>query len=456
MSESNTFANYSNMSRSLQQEAGQQQQGGTTFADKINDAANFEQQFLIGMAVHQKAKVGEQVAKYFKGSKKLQRATGLSEEDLGNIANGDFSKVTGKIAKATSKKLQESVEKVKTLKSQNLSDLADLEAKKVSSDTKKEVSDKLNNTRDEANQDLEDAKDASSKADAEVERLTGKTAPDNTSELDDIAQQARIEADAGANDDAGVSALRTTAGALRRTANADKAASDIAKTKADNTLSTRPKTDAGDDDVRLEPNPEYDEANAASRAARKVSDKSDTAASDAEQQVNDARFARGQTRDALNDTANQAEDAAAEARSSVTAAQNALSDQQASAQTTAENARASLANKTADAERANSDADAAGSEASDAADAVKAGEGVVEQNAGAVLNETEKVTGVVSKIKDFDAAAAATEEFDPLGLVIAGIGAVAASLIGRKVKTHDSTSGTLPTIASSYGSTLGA
>lgn len=130
MSQSAAFANYSNMSRSLQEEAGLGQQKSSTFTDRLNDAANFEQQFLIGMAVHQKAKVGEQVAKLFKGSKKLQRTTGLSEEDLGDIADGDFSGITGKIAKATSKKLQQTVQKVRDLKSQNLSDLADLEAKK--------------------------------------------------------------------------------------------------------------------------------------------------------------------------------------------------------------------------------------------------------------------------------------------------------------------------------------
>ena len=443
MSQSQTFANYSNMSRSLQQQAGQQQQS-STFSDSLNDAANFEQQFLIGMAVHQKAKVGEQVAKYFKGSKKLQKATGLSEEDLGNIADGDFSKITGKIAKATSRKLQQSVQKVKDLKSQNLSDLADLEAKKTASDMKKEVSDKLNETRDQANQDLEDAKDAST-----------KTVEDNTSDLDDIAQQARIAADAGA-DDGGVDGLVKTAGALRRAANGDKAALDIAKQRADSTLSTRPTADSTADDVRLEPNPAYDEANADARAARRVADESDARASDAEQQVNDARQATQESQAALDDTASQAEAAASEARTSVTAAQNALTSQQAEAGRVAENARASVANKTADAERAQADSEAASSDASDAANAVKAGEGAVEENAGAVLNETEKVTGVVSKIKDFDAASAASEEFDPLGLVIAGIGAIAASLIGRRVKTHEAVSASLPVIASSYGSTLGA
>ena len=108
MSESRAFANFSNTSRALQSSAGQQQEG-RTFQDTVDDAKNFEQQFLIGMAVHQKAKVGDQLQKAFKGSKKLQDATGLSEDDLSSIAKGDFSGVTTKIAKATSEKLKQSM-----------------------------------------------------------------------------------------------------------------------------------------------------------------------------------------------------------------------------------------------------------------------------------------------------------------------------------------------------------
>ena len=64
MSESRAFANYSNVSRSLQQSAGATQESvSQTFADKLEDAKNFEQQFLIGMAVHQKAKVGDHLIK---------------------------------------------------------------------------------------------------------------------------------------------------------------------------------------------------------------------------------------------------------------------------------------------------------------------------------------------------------------------------------------------------------
>ena len=142
MSESRAFANYSNVSRQLQQTAGQQQEG-PTIEDKLNDAKNFEQQFLIGMAVHQKVKVGDQLAKVFKGSKKLQSATGLSEEELAGIAKGDFSGVSGKIAKATSKKLRQSIKSLRDAKSQNASDAAELEARKTLQGVKKSGSDKL-------------------------------------------------------------------------------------------------------------------------------------------------------------------------------------------------------------------------------------------------------------------------------------------------------------------------
>ena len=47
-------------------------------------------------------------------------------------------------------------------------------------------------------------------------------------------------------------------------------------------------------------------------------------------------------------------------------------------------------------------------------------------------------------------------EFDPLGLLVAGIGAIAATLIGRAVKTHTPVNVAPPPISSSYASTLGA
>ena len=448
MSESSAFANYSNISKSLQQTSGQQQAGVST-TDKINDAANFEQQFLIGMAVHQKAKVGDQVAKLFKGSKKLQKATGLSEEEIGNITKGDFSGITKNIANATSRKLQQGVRQIRNLKNQNLSDLADLKAKQTAARMKKNVSDLIKKDKGDADDAVRDAKQASDSADAEVERLAGQTVEDNTADLDATAKSARAAADAGVDDN--VSDLEKTAGALRRTAKGDKVASDIAKKTADETLPTRPTSDSTPDDVRLEPNPAYDEASETARNARKVSDESDARATDAEQQVNDARQS--------SQDAQRAEAAANEARASTENAQNALSAQQAEAGRVANNAKATLTDKTATAEElAESSADAE-AEAAASRQAASVGESAAEKSAADLENVTstvKKVAGVAGKIDKVDEGIAATSEFDPLALVVAGIGAIASAVIGRRVKTHDAVTTSIPQIQSSYAATVGA
>ena len=456
MSESSAFANYSNISKSLQQTSGQQQAGVST-TDKINDAANFEQQFLIGMAVHQKAKVGDQVAKLFKGSKKLQKATGLSEEEIGNITKGDFSGITKNIANATSRKLQQGVRQIRNLKNQNLSDLADLKAKQTAARMKKNVSDLIKKDKGDADDAVRDAKQASDSADAEVERLAGQTVEDNTADLDAAAKSARAAADAGVDDN--VSDLEKTAGALRRTAKGDKVASDIAKKTADETLPTRPTSDSTPDDVRLEPNPAYDEASETARNARKVSDESDARATDAEQQVNDARQSSQDAQSALEDNAQRAEAAANEARASTENAQNALSAQQAEAGRVANNAKATLTDKTATAEElAESSADAE-AEAAASRQAASVGESAAEKSAADLENVTstvKKVAGVAGKIDKVDEGIAATSEFDPLALVVAGIGAIASAVIGRRVKTHDAVTTSIPQIQSSYAATVGA
>lgn len=456
MSESSAFANYSNISKSLQQNAGQQQQGVSTF-DKINDAANFEQQFLIGMAVHQKAKVGEQVTKLFKGSKKLQKATGLSEEEIGNITKGDFSGISKNIANATSRKLQQGVRQIRKLKNQKLSDLADLKARQATAKETKNISDLAKREKGKADADVRDAQQASDDADAEVERLAGQTVEDNTADLDATAKSARAAADAGVDDN--VSDLEKTAGALRRTAKGDKAASDIARKQADETLPTRPTADSTADDVRLEPNPAYDEASEAARNARKVSDESDARATEAEQRVNDARQSSQDAQAALEDNAQRAEAAANEARVSTQNAQQALASQQAEAARTADNAKADLTNKTQTASDLAGESETAEQEASAARSAVTEGESVAEKSAAdldKVTTTVKKVAGVAGKIDKVDEGIAATSEFDPLALVVAGIGAIAAAVIGRRVKTHEAVTSSIPQIQSSYAATVGA
>ena len=380
MSESRAFANYSNVSRSLQQSAGATQESvSQTFADKLEDAKNFEQQFLIGMAVHQKAKVGDHLIKIFKGSKKLQNTTGLSEDDLANIAKGDFSGVSKNIAKSTSEKLQKGIKSLRDAKEQNQSDLADLQARKTLQGIKKDVSDKLGVEKQNAETDVSDAQRAVDDADGEVQRLANMPKPD-------------------------VDGLEETARTLRQGADADRAASDIAKKSAESTTPMRPSADSTADDVRLEPNPEYDAA------------------------ANRADFF-AKNADASESAATNAETAAGAARTTATAAKTEIA-----------------ARKASDAEEATASADAA--TASVASGEAGLAEGVTKAG---------KLAGDLSKVKDTDEAAVASSEADPLGLVVAAVGAIAASLIGRSIKTHTPVaSRLLAPVSSSYSATIGA
>ena len=395
MSESRAFANYSNVSRQLQQTAGQQQEG-PTIEDKLNDAKNFEQQFLIGMAVHQKVKVGDQLVKVFKGSKKLQSATGLSEEELAGIAKGDFSGVSGKIAKATSKKLRQSIKSLRDAKSQNASDAAELEARKTLQGVKKSVSDKLKAEKTQADGEVSDAQRTAEAADAEVQRLANMPKP------------------------ADADALEDTARGLRATADADKSAAELAQRTADSTLPTRAAAQSTEDDVRLEPNPDYDDAvNEAQRLGSKAAD-SDTLAS-------------------------EAENAAGAARTATTS----LATQQSSAFDAALDAQRALAAKTAAAASKAEDADAATASA-DSATADVAG---IESTVASGVSKASKISSDIAKASE---GVAEGSEFDPLGLLVAGIGAIAATLIGRAVKTHTPVNIAPKPISSSYASTLGA
>jgi hypothetical protein len=388
MSESKAFANYSNTSRQLQAGAGQQQ-SSRMMKDTLNDAANFEQQFLIGMAVHQKAKVGDQLTKLFKGSKTLQKATGLSEDDLSNLANGDYSGLTGKIANAASKQLQKGIQGYKDAKdAKDAADISDKAARDLA-EAKQAVSNRLGDAKDVANTAKDAAQSAADEADAEVSRLSNLSQGQST-------------------------AMRQTASTLRDTADSAQDAADAAKDAASKISKTRPTGDADDD--RLENNPDYDDA-----------------ANDALDKQNIA--------DAADKVAGDAEDAAS--------AQEELEGQIATAGRTSFRAAQNLASKTAAAEQAGDDADAA---ADEAGAAVEGAEGAEVAAATTAANVT-KAAADVDKVAE---GALAESEFDPLGLIVAGVGALAASLIGRKVKTHEAVNVAPAVIQSSYADTVGA
>ena len=452
MSQSQSFANYSNMSRSLQEEALQPQQGKSV-SDTINDAANFEQQFLIGMAVHQKAKVGEQVGKYFKGSKKLQDATGLSEDDLGDIATGDFSGISSRIAKATSQKLQDSLTKFKDIKAQNLTDSLNLKSAQTLALDKQAEAERLGKISDQAKQDVETAKSGVTQADSEVTRLAG-TNVDNQAALDAAAQDARATADAGVQGGDDLDDLIDSANTLRATATSAKIDADAAR-KLSNDTSTTTITD-NPADMRLKDNPLSESRLKDARNKEGISDTAEADAQSAKAKVDAARQAINNQSQSLDNAAIEAENAATEARTSIPAAQAALGEQQAGAVRAAAEARDTLATKTATAEQAGGDAEAASGEAEAASADVATGLGAAEEGASAEIAAGSKAASVVSKIKEVDAGIEGTSEFDPLGLVIAGIGAIAASIIGRGIKTRDETVSNIPVIASSYASTIGA
>ena len=393
MSESSAFANYSNTTRSLQSGAGQQQQGRTE-KDTINDANNFEQQFLIGMAVHQKAKVSELLTKSFKGSKKLQSATGLSEDDLSKIANGDFSGVTGNIAKATSKKLQQNITDFKDAKLSSARAQLDATTKDQLLKIKQDVSDRLSKTSRTANEETATAQQNADDGFDEVTRLQGLSKGDsatmrqNASDLKDVATDAQ------------------------------KVSNDAVK-EANKYPPTRPTQNSSPDNVRLEANPDYDAA------------------------INDAI-----------DKQDIADSAAKDAKNASDAAdtQEALEGQTANAVQSANDARATLATKTAASDAAQSDADTAAGAAADSATSAESSVLSAENEASKVS----KLSSKLSKIDDVDAAAVGESEADPLGLVVAAIGAIAATIIGRKIKTQDHTVVQPDIIQSSYASTIGA
>jgi hypothetical protein len=388
MSESKAFANYSNTARQLQAGAGQQQ-AGRLMKDTIDDAANFEQQFLIGMAVHQKAKVGEQLTKFFKGSKSLQKATGLSEDELSDIAGGDFSGLTGKVANGVSKQLQKGIQGFKDAKdAKNASEITSKAARDLAQ-AKQQVSDRLNNARDAANDAKDAAQSAANDADAEVSRLSNLSRGDGA-------------------------ALRQTASNLRDTADTAQADADAAKDAASKVSKTRPTGD--EDDARLEPNPDYDDAVNDAIDKQRIADDAGRAATEAEGEAGAQEELEGQI--------------ATAGRASFKAAQT-------------------LASKTAAAEGAEGDADAAAGEAGAAAEGA----------AGADVTAASAAAKAVKAGEDADKVAEgalAESEFDPLGLIVAGIGALAATLVGRKIKTHEAVNVAPAVIQSSYSTTLGA
>ena len=310
----------------------------------------------------------------FKGSKKLQTATGLSEEDLGNIAKGDFSGVTKKISSDVSNKLRTSIDKLKVAK-------ADRDEKRLAAKVKRKAA-------DDAENDVGAAGVRSKDADAALKKLQELSEGKKSSDLEQVASDARDAA------------------------NAAQAEADASKLARDQIPNTRPSTDSTPEAPRIEPNPDYVDA------ANEAIDK--------QQQAEDA---------------GKAAQAAEEAASKQAAAEAATKD----ATLESFNAAKDLASKTSTAE--------------DALQSASAAEGAAEGGVVALAGEAAKVTQLenrLTRVDEVSEAAAESSEGDPLGLLIAGIGAIAATVIGRKIKTHTQVVTPDTVVQSSYASTLGA
>ena len=145
----------------------------------------------------------------------------------------------------------------------------------------------------------------------------------------------------------------------------------------------------------------------------------------ASDQVSDAM-----DRVAAND-AQSSVDTATQAVADAESARNGLVDKLAQHQNTADNAAKDLQNASAD-------------------------EDEVSNVSSGVSNAVADGEKAIKVVKDVDEVAEGSEAVDPIGLVIAGIGAIAATVIGRRLQVHKLQFGDLSKVPTSYTSTLGA
>ena len=452
MSQSREFANQSNISQQLENEVGNQR--GATEKDTFSDAQNFESQFLIGTAVHQKAKFVEKVSQIFKKSKKLKNLTGLSDEDMDNIAKGDFDKLSSKVASRLSDKLNDTKKSLNELREAKLSNQADLEARQNLLESKETVSNRLNEAKRVADQNKADAQDRLQQAQQEEASLADD-ATSNVDELGETAKAARSAADAGV-DSSEADAATKEASRLGRVAKGEEASAKDLDAITDKTMrSTLQDGDAG----RVIPNDAFVDANNASVAQRKVAEKARSDANDAQQKADELRNGNNETQQGLNDAADDAESSAQQAQQGEAAAQRALEEQRTAASAKTQSAESDVQQANTASEDISGSATRAANEVNDAREGVTAGESAVEQGAEEGVGVSEKLvklTKDLKVVKDVDEADAASEEVDPIGIVLAGLGAIAASVIGRKIKTHTQAVVAPSIVSSSWASTVGA
>ncbi|CAI8391740.1 MAG: Uncharacterised protein [Owenweeksia sp. TMED14] len=451
MSQSREFANQSNISQQLEGEIGGQR--GASERDIFNDAQSFEQQFLIGTAVHQKAKFVEGVSKIFKKSKKLKDITGLSDDDLDNIAKGDFSKISSKIANKASQKISDAKSAIEESKTARLSKESDLETLKTDLADKETESTRAMGEKDIAEQNRITAEDQLASARNEEAALPDQ--PDDLSGLETSARLSRAEANNGAST-ADADEAERAAGELDRTARAEEGGAKSLDDLRDNTA--RVKISTGEN-ARPIDNEAFTEANDASIIQRKVADGARSAAETAKDRAQQVRNEVGDEQQRLNDVAARSESDLEKARSGPSGSQDNLDAAKSQARSNTTDAESQLQTATGEENDANESAAVAAKDAADARSGVQESESALEggsDEAAAAASKVADLTKTLKAIKDTDEAAAASEEVDPLGIIVAAIGAIGASIIGRKIKTHTMAVTTPDIISSSYASTVGA
>jgi len=269
------------------------------------------------------------------------------------------------------------------------------------------------------------------------------------------ARIARADANNGAST-ADADEAERAAGELDRTArgeeNAAKSLDDIRNNTARLKISTG-------DDARPIDNEAFTEANDASILQRKVADGARSEADAAKDRAQQVRNEVGDEQQRLNDVADEAESDLEKARSSPSGSQDVVDANKAAARAKTQDAEGELDTANGEETAANESAAAAAKDAADARSGVQEGESALEgesDEAAAAASKVADLTKTLKVLKDGDEAAAASEEVDPLGIVIAAIGAAAASIIGRKIKTHTMAVSTPDIISASYASTVGA
>ena len=409
MSESSQFANYSNTVQRLADSVSQEEPREEQVTD---DAANFEQQFLIGAALHAKIKATDKFVSMIKKSKKVQDTIGKSKDEVERLARKGFQDAKGRVQQAA-KSLQERVVPP---------DVTPPAPPPVTTPPAAPAAP------EPAAPEPPTPPTPAGEPEGDFKQLESlKEQAEETRDATNAAKQAADEE--VENSTADFAASRTAAATAKQV-------SEDALRKSVTTAGGRVTTDATNA-RRAAIAAEKNRALQESRNEKALSEQSRLG----DQAVQDTSAAERAGQDLEN-----AKEAARTEQQSQEAADAARAAQQ--SQATADAARAAQQSQQASAEASDADqvSRSAGSDLADAAQAEK------EATEAARLA---KLAAAERDAKDVEEVSTATDEADPLGFLVTAAAAAATQLIGRKIKAHEmQTSGV--SIPLSYTSTMGA